>query len=105
MITRAAAEVALELFPDRMFVEVVALAVNQVDGRHDHARRAESALQTVILAERLLHRVQWRTVGRETLDRGYAATVSHDCKHRAGLYRPAVHMNDAGAALRRVAAN
>ena len=46
-----------------LLVEVVALATHDIEERrHDHAGRAVAALQTVVLAERLLHRVQ-RPVG------------------------------------------
>jgi hypothetical protein len=33
------------------------------DRGHDHAGGAEAALQAVVLAECLLHRMQWRAVG------------------------------------------
>src|SRR5579862_796261 len=58
MIAGAAADIAFELLADRLLVEVVAEAVDHVDRRHDHAGRTEAALQPVILAERLLHRMQ-----------------------------------------------
>ena len=42
--------------------------LHQIDRAHHHARRAEAALQGVVLAEHLLHRVQ-RAVSRgEPLD-------------------------------------
>src|SRR5580692_5564126 len=43
VVARAAADIALELLADRMFLEIVALAAHHVDGGHDHARRAISA--------------------------------------------------------------
>src|SRR5271166_2016127 len=58
VVTGAAADVAFEPMADRGFVEVRALAVDEVDGRHDHPRRAEAALEAVIVLERLLHRMQ-----------------------------------------------
>src|SRR5437764_11270471 len=48
VVPGAAADVAFELVPDGLVVEVVALAGHQVDRRHDHAGRTEAALQTVI---------------------------------------------------------
>ena len=36
----------------------LAVVLHQVDGAHHHAGRAEAALQAVVLAEGLLHRVQ-----------------------------------------------
>ncbi len=85
--------------------EVVALAVDQIDRGHDHARRAEAALQAVMLAERLLHRMQRRAVGGQPLDGLDLVAVGHDRERGAGLHRLAVEMHDAGAALRGVAAD
>src|SRR6185436_17266087 len=45
VVSGAAADVAFELFPDRLVVEIVTLAVHQIDRGHDHAGRAEAALQ------------------------------------------------------------
>src|ERR1043165_28088 len=58
VVSGAAADVALELFPDRPVVEIVTLAVHHIDRGHDHAGRAEATLQAVIFAEGFLHRVQ-----------------------------------------------
>src|ERR1700726_4178582 len=69
VITRAATQIAFELRADGVLVEFVPLAVHDIDRRHDHARRTEAALQSVIVAEGFLHRVQLVTVG-EALDRG-----------------------------------
>src|SRR5882757_11554427 len=67
MITGAAADIAFKLLADGLVVERVALARHHIDRRHDHAGCAEAALQAVIVAERLLHRVQRRAIG-EPLD-------------------------------------
>ena len=67
VVAGAAADVAFELVADRRLVEVVALAVDHVDGGHDHAGRAEAALQAVIVLERLLHRMQLAAL-REAFD-------------------------------------
>src|SRR5947199_2520934 len=48
VIARAAAQIAFELFADGVLVEIVALAVHDIDAGHDHAWRAEAALQAVI---------------------------------------------------------
>src|SRR5262249_30884168 len=74
VVAGAAAEIAFELLADRLLVEVVALAADDVDRRHDHAGRAEAALQAVVLAERLLHRVQLVAVG-EALDGAHVGAV------------------------------
>ena len=76
----------------------------QIDRAHDHARRAEAALQAVMLAEGFLHRMQLVALG-EALDRGDARAVHLRRQHGAALGRIAVDMNDAGAALAGVAAD
>src|SRR5207237_661898 len=58
VVAGAAAEIAFELLADGVLVELVALAVDHVHRGHHYARRAEAALQAVMLAERLLHRMQ-----------------------------------------------
>src|SRR3979490_2036486 len=105
LVAGAAAEIAFELFADGVVAEVVALAVDEIDRGHDHAGRAETALQAVMLAERLLHRMQRRAVGGEALDGLDLVPVSHDRERGAGFDRLAVEMHDAGAALRGVAAD
>src|SRR5260370_35395619 len=55
VVAGAPADIAFKLFPDGALVEFVAEAMHHVDRRHDHAWRAEAALQTLVLAERLLH--------------------------------------------------
>src|SRR3989304_10067409 len=48
VVAGAAAEIAFQLLADRVFVEIVALAVHDIDRAHDHARRAEPAPQSVM---------------------------------------------------------
>src|SRR5688572_15992097 len=58
VVAGAAADVAFELFADGAFVELSALSIHDVDRGHDHAGRAVAALQRVMLAEGLLHRME-----------------------------------------------
>ena len=105
VVAGAAAEIAFQALADLLLGQALRMRVHQVDRAHHHARRAEAALQRVMLAEHLLHRVQ-RAVGRgEALDRGDAAAVGLQRQHGAGLHRDAVDMHDAGAALAGVAAD
>ena len=62
-----------------------------------------AALQAVILAERLLHRMQRTVRLGQSLDGGDVGALELPGEHRAGLHRLAVDVNDAGAALRGVA--
>src|SRR5258708_28165113 len=103
VIARAAAEVALEAFADLLLARARVL-LEQAAGRHDHARRTEAALQTVLLPEALLHGVQLAVPGK-ALDGGHLAAVGLDREERAGLHRPSVEPYRAGAALAGVAAH
>ncbi len=105
MVAGAAADVAFELLADGAVVEIVALAAHHVDRGHDHARRAVAALQAVIFAERFLHRMQRPVRRRQTLDGEHIGAFELQRQHGAGLDRLAVDVNDAGAALRGVAAD
>ena len=103
VVAGAAAEVALEALA-HLGLGRVRVLVEQRDRRHDHARRAEAALQAVVLLERLLHRVQL-AVGGQALDGGDLGAVGLDGEHRARLHRLAVEQHGARAARRRVAAD
>src|SRR6516225_999694 len=105
VIAGAAAEIAFELVPDGRIVEVMTLAVDNVDGGHDHAGGAIAALQPVMLAEGLLHGMQ-RSVGiGETFDGEHLRPLDLPDEYRARLHGLAVDVHDTGAALRRVAAH
>src|SRR5689334_11996579 len=81
------------------------LAINDVDRRHDHAGRAEAALQAMMFTKRLLHRMQRRAVGGKPFDRPDLVSVRHDRKCGAGFDRLAIEVHDTGAALGGVAAD
>ena len=104
VVAGAAADIAFELVAHRLFVELLALALHQIDRRHDHAGRAEAALQAMMLAEGFLHRMKLAVLG-EAFDRGDLGAVERNGERGAGLDRAAVHMHDAGAALAGVAAH
>src|SRR6266849_5034174 len=103
VVAGAAAQVALELVADLLLRGFRVALEHLVDG-HDHAGRAEAALQTVLLPEALLDRVQLAVLG-EPFDRHDVGAVGLDGEHVARLHRLAVHDDRAGAALARVAAH
>jgi hypothetical protein len=80
------------------------IALEELRRGHDHARRAEPALQPVLLPEGVLDRVQLAVLGH-AFDRGDLRAVGLDGQHGAGLHRLAIQMDGAGAALARVAAH
>ena len=101
VVAGAAAQVALETFAHLGFARVRVL-VEQAGRRHDHPRRAVTALQPVVLHERPLHRVQL-AVGGQTLDRDHVGTVGLDRQHGAALHRLTVDVDGARPARRGVA--
>src|SRR5581483_10497756 len=86
VIAGAAAKIAVEFVPDGFLVEVVALAVHHVDRGHDHAGRAIAALQSVVLTERRLHRVQFVASG-EPFDGRHLRAFHLPGESGAGLAR------------------
>src|SRR3712207_5402275 len=102
LVARAAAQVALEPFPDLLFGRV-RLLLEEAYGGHDHARRAVAALEAVRLVEGLLHRVP-EPVLRNALHRRDLMPVGLHRKDRAGLDRLTVHQDRASSAVGGVAA-
>jgi hypothetical protein len=101
VIAGAAADIAFQPVAN-FFLAGVGIAVHQVDRAHHHAWRAKPALQAVIVAKRLLHRMQSVTVGQAFNGRHFGALGLHR-QHRARLHGGAIHMHHAGAALACVA--
>src|SRR5688572_12386550 len=98
----AAADVAVEALPDLLWRGVGDL-LEQADAGHDEAGRAEPAHQRVLVAERLLHRVQRVAVG-QPLDVANLLALDLDGQGRARIDRPPVDEHRAGAADATVAA-
>ena len=103
LVAGAATEVALDRVPD-LVVGRIRRARQQVGRRHDHPRRAEAALEAVVLPEGGLERVE-PVRGGHPLDRRDRRAVRLDGEHRARLHGLAVHGHGARAALRGVAAD
>src|SRR5262252_141529 len=68
VVAGATTEVTVEPLADLGF-GAVSVVVHEVDRAHDHARRAEPALQSETASERLLHRVQRAVRGCDAFDR------------------------------------
>jgi hypothetical protein len=79
MVAGAAAEIALQ--PEW---EVFPFLLRKTRGRHDHARRAESTLESLRIEERLLHRVK-RTIARESFDGFDLASFGTKRRHEAAV--------------------
>src|SRR6266849_1651776 len=63
LVARAAADVTLDPQPDLLLGRVW-IPLQKLLGCQDHARRAEAALETVLVPEGLLQRVQLATPGQ-----------------------------------------
>src|SRR3954451_20728905 len=100
LVAGAAAEVALDAAPDLLLARR-GIVLEEIDASHDHARRAEAALEPVLLPEAALDRVQLAIL-RQPLDRLEVGAIGLDRQDRAGLDRVAIHDDGAGAALARV---
>jgi hypothetical protein len=77
--------------------------MNQVDSGHNHARRTKPTLQTVMLPEHRLQRMELATVTYQSFDGRDRTAVRLPCKHRAGFDGITVDVNHARAALAGVA--
>ena len=97
-IARTAAQVALESMG-----QVRLLLLVERGRGHDHAGRAEAALERLGVEEGLLHGMQ-HAVPREPFDRRDLAPGRPKCRHQAGMHGGAVEPDRAGAAIAGVAA-
>ena len=98
-VSRAATDVPRES-PANLFFRWIGIVGEQREAAEHHPRRAEPALQAVLLFERLLDRMQLACADR--LHRRQLPPIGLDRQHRAGLDRHAVEQNRAGAAMARI---
>src|SRR5690606_28149374 len=84
VVTGATAQVAFDGVAD-LVLRGRLIRLEEPDSRHDHARRAVAALETMALPEPLLHGVEL-TVLSETLHGGDGGPVGLHGEHRAGLH-------------------
>src|ERR1700732_772964 len=99
----AATEIAAEAVADFVVGSERPLA-QEIDGGHQHPRRAEPALQRVMLAERLLQTVELLD-GAEAFDGLERAAVGLHREQQAGAHAVAVENDSAGAADAMLAAD
>src|SRR5258706_1713773 len=102
-VARTPAEVAFEA-PANLVLGRVWILFEKVGRGHDESGRAVAALQSVLVPEGLLDRVELITFGH-AFDGREAAAVCLDGEHRAALDRLAVDVDRARAALAGVAAD
>ena len=96
LIAGAAAQIRRQ-HVEQIVVADIRLALEHADRQHQEARRAEAALQAVVIHEGLLHRMQFVAVG-QTLDGANFLAVGLHREHQAGAHRLAVDDHRAGAA-------
>ncbi|CAH1667711.1 hypothetical protein CHELA20_51925 [Hyphomicrobiales bacterium] len=104
VVARTAADIAFELLADGLLIQVMAAAGDDIDRRHDHAGRAEPALQAMVLAESLLHGMQ-RSVSGKPLDGEHGGAVTGQRQRGAAFDSLSVEMHDTSPALAGIAAD
>src|SRR5712691_11409379 len=82
----------------------VAIRTQECVSGHQHSRSAEAALQTVLLEESLLQRMQLAVLF-EALDRQYLAPVRLNGVRGAGFDGPPIHHDRAGPTVAGIAAD
>src|SRR5205814_779031 len=87
----AAAEISGEALPD-LLVGRERMVAEHVLASHQHARRAEAALEAVMFAELSLKNVE-RFRRSQSLDRGDLGIVDLDGQREAGPHAAAVHQH------------
>ena len=96
LIAGAAAQVRRQ-HVEQVVVADVRLALQHADRQHQKARRAEAALQAVVIHEGLLHRMQRVAIGQSFDGADFLALGLHG-EHQAGAHRLAIDDHGAGAA-------
>src|SRR5438445_4422277 len=89
LIAGAAAEIARDRDAN-LLLGRIGIVAQEFDQRRQHARRAESALQAMIVAERLLQGVHLVGRWRDALDGQDLVTVRLHRQHQTGTCRAAV---------------
>ena len=102
LVTRATAQIAFEQFANFGFAGI-GVAIGNVDGAHDHARGAETALQAMALFERGLHGVHGAIGLGHAFDGGHFCALGLCGEHVARLDCAAVDMDRASTTLGGVA--
>jgi len=97
IVTGASAQIAGEAVAHIRFGWVV-VSIKQGFGRDQKSRRADTALQTRVLEEFLLQRMEPRRIA-EALDGGDIAILRLDAEHQTGAGHPAIDDDAAGAAV------
>src|SRR5579864_9466351 len=103
LVPGTTAEISLQAVPD-FFITGIRSSRQNLRRRHDHSRRAITALQAVVFPETLLHRMQL-ALGRHALNGRDLGAISLDSKQRAGFYRLAIHQHGTSAAQGRLTAD
>ena len=103
LVTGTAAEIPIQPVADFALGWIV-VSLQELACGHDHAWRAESALQPVLFPEAFLQGVEF-AVMRQAFDRGHRSPVRLNRQDRAGLHGLPVQQDRAGAANAGLAAD
>ena len=103
VVAGTSADVAFQPLTDFLFAWI-RVFFHQVYRAHDHAGRAKTTLQAVVLAERFLHWMQFSVCGKAFNGFDFSA-FTLDGKLSATLYGRSVDVDDTGTALAGIAAD
>src|SRR2546423_15699159 len=96
LIAGAPAEISFQAVTN-FFTRRMRIAIDDLRRGHDHSGRAIAALQSMLLPEAFLHRMQF-AIRSQTFDGRDIRAVCLDRKHRARLYSLPVENHRACAA-------
>jgi hypothetical protein len=99
LVSGATTEVTIQAIPDFVFRRG-GIPVQDLLGNHEHSRRAETALQAMLVPEGFLYPMELTARFRQAFDRHNIRPIRLDREHRATLYRAAIHLDGAGSAER-----
>jgi hypothetical protein len=103
LVSGASTQIARNSPPNFLLARVRILFQERAS-RHDHTRRAEPALKTVLFLESFLQWMEFAAIGY-AFDRANLATIRLNSKCGTGLHRPAIQKDRACTAVCGVAAN
>ena len=104
VITGATAQITGDAPTDLILCRVV-VVFEEFHATHDHARRAEAAMQPMVFLEPFLEWMERTTLGSQPLDGSDAVPVGLNGQHGAALDALAVQQNSTGATTAGIASD
>jgi hypothetical protein len=103
LISSTPANISIQAMAD-LRIRGMRIAIQQIHNRDDHAGRAETTLQAMLLPKGILYGMQI-AICRDAFNCGNAAAISLHCQHGTGFYGYTIHQDGARAALTGITAH